>query len=277
MSDNITKRIGILYFSPTNTTKKICKAIALGMGAEVPVDLNITNLDFRTKLSSNPNALLDNIDHIIIGAPVYTGKLPIPVIECLKALNGNGKECTTVVVYGNRDYGIALYHMVEILTNNGFSIKAAGAFIGQHSYSDIVPVAIGRPDNTDLEKACNFGIDSLNTSNYLSLKDILVQRDMFSKSKNYTPIIPAFKSEKCSFCGACSKRCPINIISPETGNFMNQEAKKKCLGCMACVSICKNKARFVKPNIIMKLVLKILLKKPSVYRQEPLTIFSSKS
>ena len=275
MIDNITKPIGILYFSPTNTTKRICNAIALGMGSKVPVDLNITNPDFRTKLSSNPNSLLDNINQIIIGAPVYTGKLPIQVLECLKALKGNGKECTAVVVYGNRDYGIALYQMVEILTNNGFNIKAAGAFIGQHSYSEIVPVAIGRPDNTDLGRAYNFGINSQNASNYLSLKDILVQKDMFSKSKNYSPIIPIFKLEKCSLCGACSNRCPISIISSGTGNFMNQEAKKKCLGCMACVSVCKKKARFVKPNIMMKLVIKFLLKKPSIYRQEPLTIFSS--
>jgi len=275
MRDNITKRIGILYFSPTNSTKRICTAIALGMGAGVPVDLNITNLDFRTKISSNPNALLENMDQLIIGAPVYTGKLPLQVIECLKALNGTGKECTTVVVYGNRDYGVALYQMVEILTNNGFNIKAAGAFIGQHSYSDIMPVAIGRPDNADLEKAYNFGKNSLNRSKYLSLKDILVQKDMFSKSKNYTPIIPIFKSEKCALCGACSKRCPINIISSETGDFMNQEAKNKCLGCMACVSICKKKARFIKPNIIMKLVIKFLLKNPSINRKEPLTIFSS--
>ncbi|KAF5415204.1 MAG: hypothetical protein C5S48_06365 [Candidatus Methanogaster sp.] len=33
----MTKRIGILYFSPTNTTKKICRAVALGMGAK-PAD-----------------------------------------------------------------------------------------------------------------------------------------------------------------------------------------------------------------------------------------------
>ena len=77
------KRIGVVYFSPTNTTKKICKAIALGMEAEAPVDLNITKPDFRAKLTSNPNKIVDNIDHLIFGAPVYTGKLPIQVIDCL--------------------------------------------------------------------------------------------------------------------------------------------------------------------------------------------------
>ena len=273
MENNLTKRIGVLYFSPTNTTKKICKAISFGMGVRVPVELNITNPDFRAKLTSNPNAILNNIDHLIISAPVYSGKLPIQVIECLKSIGGNGKGCTAVVVYGNRDYGIALYHMVEILSNNNFNVFAAGAFIGQHSYSDIISVAAGRPDKTDLEKAFDFGSESLNTSNYLSLEDITVQQDMFSKSKNYNPIQPVFKSEKFTYCRICSKRCPINIISPETGNWLNQEAKKQCIGCMACVSNCKDKARFVRANFGMRLILKTMLKKASVQRQEPLTIF----
>ena len=119
MENKITKRIGILYFSPTNTTKKICKAIAFGMGVKDPVDLNITIPEFRANLTSNPNKILNNIDHLIIGAPVYSGKLPIQVIECLKSIDGNGKKCTAVVVYGNRDYGIALYQMVEILSKIG--------------------------------------------------------------------------------------------------------------------------------------------------------------
>ena len=92
MENIITKRIGVLYFSPTYTTEKICKAIALGMGAKDPVELNITIPDFRAKFTSNPNAFLDNIDHLIVGAPVYSGKLPIQVIECLKSICGNKKN-----------------------------------------------------------------------------------------------------------------------------------------------------------------------------------------
>lgn len=275
MENKIAKRIGVLYFSPTNSTKKICKAIALGMGVKNPIDLNITIPDFREKLTSNPNVILNNIDHLIIGAPVYSGKLPIQVIECLKGISGIKKECTAVVVYGNRDYGIALYQMVEILSNNHFKVVSACTFIGQHSYSDIVSVAIGRPDKTDMEKAHNFGSKSLNTSNYLSLEDIPVQRDMFSKSENYNPIRPVFKSEKCIQCGICSKRCPMNIISSETGDWLNHEAMKQCIGCMACVSNCKDKARFVTANFGMRLILKFILKKAAVQRQEPLTVFHS--
>jgi len=271
MEINRTKRIGILYFSPTKTTKKICKAIAFGMGVKDPVDLNITNPDFRAELTSNPNVLLDSIDYLIIGAPVYSGKLPAQVIDCLKNISGNEKECTAVVVYGNRDYGIALYQMVEILSNNNFNVLSAGAFIGQHSYSDIIPVAIGRPDKNDLEKASNFGLESLNTSRHLSLEDIPVQRDLISRSEKYHTVRPVFNSEKCLHCKICSIRCPVNIISPETGDWLYKEARKLCIGCMACVSSCKEKARFVKPNSGMRLVLKYILRNASAQRQEPIT------
>jgi ferredoxin len=272
MEDIFSKRVGVLYFSPTKTTEKICKAIALGMGVKYPVNLNITVPDFRARFTSDSSKFLDNIDHLIIGSPVYSGKLPAQVKECLKGIIGNGKKCTAVVVYGNRDYGLALYHMVEILFDNNFIILAAGTFIGQHSYSDITPVAVGRPDKTDLGKAYSFGSESNNTSRYLSLEDIPGQRDMFSKSENYNPIKPVFKSGKCIHCRICSKRCPVNHISPDTGNWLNHDSMTQCIGCMACVSGCKNKARFVRTNFIMRFILKHILKKASTQRQEPLTI-----
>jgi hypothetical protein len=93
-----------------------------------------------------------NIDHLIIGAPVHSGKLPLQAMECLIAIGGNGKECSAIVVYGNRDYGIALYRVVEILSKNGFGVTAVGASIGQHTYSDIVPVAMGRPDESSNQR-----------------------------------------------------------------------------------------------------------------------------
>jgi ferredoxin len=269
----MAKRIGILYFSPTNATKRICHAIALGMGEKDPQALNMTLPDVRASIAADPNMATANIDHLIIGAPVYFGKLPVPFIECLWFICGNGKECSAIVLYGNRDYGIALYQMVEILSNNDFGVISAGAFIGQHSYSDVIPVAIGRPDKSDIEKASNFGLTSLSTSKYLSLKDIPMQTDIISKSNVYMPLKPLFISKLCVQCGICAEHCPVGVLSSETGMYLSREAKKQCLGCMACVFNCVNKARVAKPNVILKLAMKIILKRASIDRQEPVTIF----
>ncbi len=274
MKENKTKRIGILYFSPTNTTQKICQAIASGMGENEPVDLNLTKPEFRAELISNPVKILENIDHLIIGAPVYEGKLPIQVIESLSALDGEGKECTIVVVYGNRDYGIAARQMAEILTNKRFKIKAAGMFIGEHSYSRFMPIAIGRPNKKDLESAFDFGEQCLGTSGFLTSDDIPRQLDWISKSKKYQyPAKSQYISANCTQCGVCSELCPNGIISPETGDFKNKKSEDNCIGCMACVSNCNYNARIIKVSILTKFILKNVLKKATVQYLEPMVIF----
>jgi ferredoxin len=269
----MTKRIGILYFSPTKSTELICNTVALGMGERDPLIMNITVPDIRSKIAADPLAVTSNIDHLIVGAPVYFGKLPVQVKKCLSIISGNGKECTAIVVYGNRDYGISLYQMVEILTNNGFRVTAAGAFIGQHSYSDVVPVAMGRPDKSDIENAFRFGAKSLSVSQYLSFNKIPSQTDIFAKSDIYMPLKPIFISKRCLQCGICADRCPEGILSSNTGMYLNRASEKQCIGCMACVYHCKAKARVAKPNMIINLALNFILKRASIERQEPLMIY----
>ena len=269
----MTKRIGVLYFSPTNTTKAICDSIALGMGEKNPQILDMTLPNIRSQIATEPRIATANLDHLVVGAPVYFGKIPAQVIECLSAIGGSGKECTAIVVYGNRDYGIALYRMVEILSNNGFGVIAAGAFIGQHSYSDVVPVAIGRPDKSDIDEAYRFGAKSLDVSKYLSAYNIPTQTDIFTKTDIYMPLKPVFISKLCTHCGICADHCPEGILSSETGMYLNRVAGKQCLGCMACVTNCMDKARVAKPNLIEKLILNVILKRASKERQEPLTVF----
>jgi ferredoxin len=275
MESKSKKRIGILYFSPTNTTKKICNAIALGMGANDPIELNLTKPEFRKELISNANTILENISFLIVGSPVYEGKLPIQVIESLNALKVEEKECAIVVVYGNRDYGIAARQMAEILIEKRFKIKAAGMFIGEHSYSRFMPIAIGRPNKNDLELAFNFGKKCISTSGFLTTDDIPRQLDWISKSKKYQyPAKSQYISENCTHCGICAELCPVGIISPENGDFINKKLEKNCTGCMACVSNCETNARIIKVSFFTKLILQNVLKKATVQSLEPLTIVS---
>jgi Pyruvate/2-oxoacid:ferredoxin oxidoreductase delta subunit len=272
MEYTMTNRIGILCFSPTNTTKKICNAVASGMGSVNPLILDMTLPNMRAEIITNTNTVLNKIDYLIVGAPVYSGKLPLMVIKCLNALNGAGKISIAIVVYGNRDYGISLYNMVEILSQNDFNVIAAGIFIGQHSYSDIVPVAMGRPDESDIEKAREFGAQILHASKPLSIKDIPLQIDMHSKSKKYSSLKPSYKEKQCIKCGRCGKTCPSGILSADTGRYLNHTVKKYCIGCMACVINCKQNARFLKVNPIVQMVLNRILGQASIDRKEPLMI-----
>ena len=268
----MTKNIGIMCFSPTNTTRKICNAVALGMGSEDPIVLDMTLPDIRANIIADSSTAIKDIDHLIVGAPVYAGKLPLQTIDYLRDLGGSGKQCTAIVVYGNRDYGRALYNMVEMLSQNGFTVVAAGTFIGQHSYSDIVPVAVGRPDKSDIDKAQKFGTRILGASKQLSLKDVPVQFDKASKSDKYPSLKPSYNEKLCVQCGKCAKVCPVGILLPETGKYISQAAKKQCIGCMACVKSCKQKARVAKTNPIVKMVIYSILRQASKERKEPIIV-----
>jgi ferredoxin len=264
---------GILYFSPTNTTRKICLAISRGIGDNHPAELNITLPSQRDYFNANSGSLLEKFDHLVVGAPVYTGKLPVQTIEVLKSLPEKEMRCTIAVVYGNRDYGIALRQMVELLVDKGYQIAGAGAFIGQHSYSDVIPVAMDRPDERDLEMAAAFGGESLRRLTPLLPDDIPVQLDMFSKSEKYTPLKPVFYPDRCSECGDCAETCPTGIISIDTGGYIHEKATEDCIGCMACVRSCENDARMAKPGWIMKQMIRYILRKAAKQRLEPMTLF----
>ena len=272
MKHAINNRIGVLFFSPTSTTKKICNAIASGMGSDDPLILDMTHPDARAVIIANANTILDEIDHLIAGAPVYCGKLPLQAIECLRALSGHGKKATAVAVYGNRDYGIALHNMAELLSHNGFTVMAAGLFIGQHSYSDVVPVAIGRPDKSDVEKAQKFGAQVWQASQPLKIQDIPIQMDKHSKSKEYTALKPAYRGKICVKCGRCAEACPTGILSSETGTHINRYVKNNCIGCMACVRNCNSRARLAKANPIVRMMMKSVLGKASRERKEPVVV-----
>lgn len=242
------------------------------MGSEDPLILDITHPDTRSEIIANADTVLDEIDHLIAGAPVYCGKLPLQAIECLRALRGHSKKATAVAVYGNRDYGIALYNMVEMLSQNGFTVMAAGLFIGQHSYSDVVPVAIDRPDESDIAKARKFGELVLQASKPLNIQDIPVQLDKHSKSKEYTALKPTYKGKICVKCGKCAEVCPTGILSSETGTHINRYVKNNCIGCMACVRNCKSRARLAKANPIVRIMMKSVLGQASRERKEPVVV-----
>jgi len=243
------------------------------MGVEEPQFFNMTIPELRTDLIANAGADLNMMDHLIIGSPVYSGKLPSQVIDCIKAIGGKRTKCSAVVVYGNRDYGIALHNMVDLLSQNGFEVVGAGAFIGQHSYSDLVPVAMGRPDKSDIELAQAFGKKCAGTLNRLDLNKIPVQMDRFAKSEKYSAIKPSYLEKRCLQCGKCTKACPLGLILFETGIVMTQKSEKQCIGCMACVQHCKPKARTLKTNPFVKVIMKGILKEALQNRKEPLMIF----
>jgi flavodoxin len=159
------KQVKLIYFSPTETTQKVLESIAMGINVEDVEHINLTLPEVAQQtIPPFSNEL------VIIGAPVYGGRLPVDAINRFKQIKASKTLAILIVVYGNREFEdallelknlaieFALLELKNLAIELGFIPVAGGAFIGEHSFATKdVPIANGRPDSLDVQKAMDFG------------------------------------------------------------------------------------------------------------------------
>ncbi len=243
------KKTAIIYFSPTKTTEKVVTAIAAGVGAPATV-YNFTKL-----ASATHTPAFGPEDFVIIGLPVYRGRIPGVVLPYLRTLQGGGAACAVVGLYGNRHYDDFLVELEDIVTEQGFVPVAAAAFLGEHSFSS--KLATGRPDTADLALAKTFGERiaaklTAGPATALATGAIPGQRPyrLFTPNAPSTPVIPTpapvcpvVESALCINCGACAAACPTGAINPAN---IYDIAPEKCIRCRSCAHVCPTGAVDIK-------------------------------
>lgn len=222
-------KITTLYFSATYTTKHVVEAVAANLSNEVTT-YDITN-DASTEIVTIPADEL-----LVVGVPVYAGRVPAMAVERLRRFRGDNTPAVVVAVYGNRHYDDAVLELHDIMTECGFRTVAAGAFIAQHS---IFPkVGNARPDAEDISEIKAFA----ERSAALVAKGfgaISLPGNRPYKVPGGIPIWPT-ASKKCSACGACARLCPTGAIDPALPKGVD---KVKCIKCGRCIMVCPIKAR----------------------------------
>ncbi len=240
----------LIYFSPTQTTQKVLAAIAEGTG------IGLTDhLDLTSPASANNSATEINQELAIIGVPVYGGRVALDAVKRLEQIKGFQSPAIIVVVYGNREFEDALVELRDIATTAGFIPVAAGAFIGEHSFASATkPIANGRPDPDDLDKAKKFGLtireklDQLQALN----SDVPLQvpgNTPYKERTTRSGISPVSKEELCTLCGTCADVCPTAAISVKEAI---ETDKEHCIICCACVKNCPSGAREMEDPTIQK-------------------------
>ena len=242
-------KLVLMYFSPTHSTKKIVARIGKVFFEKLlcetkPVDL--------TKLAVRMRACpFDKEDVLVFGAPVYAGRLSVCVSDYIKTLQGNGARAVAVSVYGNRDFDDALLETCDLLTERGFTVCAAGAFIGEHSYTSAV--GTGRPDTDDLLAADAFAIAA-----YEKVASGIAVRKKIPGNFPYKPlpqagpkVMPAVDLTKCVHCDTCISVCPVCNIAADLSDL------GRCIGCAACVRFCPQSARSFKDEGIARVAKKL--------------------
>lgn len=249
--------IKALYFSPQKTTERIIKRIVERLN-EMNQQKNVVEILDFTNHRMREDAMEINVDSrqlLIIGIPVYAGRVPNILLPFLSRLQGNGGHAIAIVNYGNRHFDDALSELVEILKQAGFNVVAAAAFVSEHAFSS--KIAYQRPDERDMLYCDLFAEKAYRKLNEGSNRSVVVPGNV-PPGPYYRPLdinglpydfrkIKPETSSDCIKCGICAVNCPMGTIDSEDFQRINGI----CIKCCVCVKACVVGAKHFKdPNFI---------------------------
>jgi ferredoxin len=241
------QRICTVYFSATGTTKKVVTGLAETLKKRM--DLPVDSYDFTLPGAREQVLRFSETDLVILGVPVYAGRVPNVLVPYLQTkLDGGGARTVPVTVYGNRNFDDALIELFDLTVSAGFLPIAAGAFIGEHSFSTVL--AQGRPDALDdewIEKLSRVIEDRVKSTEPQGLevpgqrpyRPYYKPRDRAGHPVDILKVKPKV-GEGCTACGVCAAVCPMGSIDPDdVSHYIGI-----CIKCGACIKKCPEKVRY---------------------------------
>lgn len=249
-------RIHAVYFSPTGCTRKSVGAIAGALAGLLQTELVTCDLTPPTARQRQYRFAADEL--VICGLPVYAGRLPNKLLPFLQqGLCGENATVVPVVLYGNRNYDMALAELTALLQQQGFCPVAAAALIGEHSFTSAL--AGGRPDDADFAALQDF---SRTLSSRLRMAQspppavevpggpadhYYVPRRTDGAPAIFLKAKPITDAQRCTRCGTCARLCPMGSIS----HLDPTAVPGLCIKCHACIRSCPQQAKhFEDPDFI---------------------------
>jgi ferredoxin len=225
-----------VFFSPTGTTRTAVKAVCQGTGKHSGLEI-----DLKEPVGGQLFFAVD--DPVVIGMPVYAGRLPRLAVERFASVRGSETPAVAVVVYGNRAYDDALLELCDLCAAQGFKVTGAAAFIGKHSFSSPdKPIAADRPDENDIRLAEQFGDQIVHSLRPLDIGQIPGQHP-YKPEMQPAGAAAETNPVRCTGCGQCVAHCPSSAIHMDKKLPLTNP--DRCIWCTACVKNCPSGARQV--------------------------------
>jgi ferredoxin len=281
MTTKAVNSVQHLCFSPTGSTRRIVETVAKGTGMPVTASISVTTPQERDSFSGQIDG-----DLLIVGVPVYAGRIPSFVQSPLSKVDGAGRWALPVAVCGNVRMGTCLAELCAILKRQGFTIPAAGNFVAQHSFEcEDFPIASGRPDQDDLRKAAEFGRRAVSkiaqnpediTCEYGGKLYIRMYVSGSTEATGFVSMgahhratirVSEHNAKLCDDCGNCVEVCPTGSIDPES--YLIED--ETCIRCFACTSVCAPGAKVKVVQPVEQLA--AWFRHRSTERGEPLLFF----
>ena len=245
------EKIWAVYFSGTGTTRRTVERIAGGIASRL--NLPAESVDFSRPAVRQETLCFGEKDLVVFGTPVYAGRVPNVLLPFLRErIMGGGALAVPVVLFGNRNYDDALIELRNILTADGMHPIAAGAFVGEHSFSRVL--GADRPNAEDEALMDEFaarvaelaaGLDaapvkSVAVRGQEPLRPYYTPRDRAGNPINILKVKPKTDMSRCGGCGLCADLCPMGSIDPADVSAV----RGICIKCCACVKGCPIGAKF---------------------------------
>jgi len=225
-----------VFFSPTQTGATVAKTVLDNLKAEAGESFDITKAAAEKTFGAD--------DVVIVAMPIYGGRLPGIAVERFKSIQGDGAKAVAVAVYGNANIGDALLELTDICNEQGFDVVAAATFIGEHSFTmKEFPIAVGRPDAADREKAAEFAAlvqEKLDAGEPVTLPKLPGSHPCAKETMAPPGVAATAPNSNCTKCSLCEIACPTGAITMAADGPQIDGAK--CIWCCACVKICTSHA-----------------------------------